>query len=406
MPRIVRKSQQSYSSRLVDLLVAFSEDVSLVDWDQLSRRWIGLAGLLINLFFWALRAQADHISKTAVESVFDSHPASKLGRSGSVRNGWTSKLVLLASTLCVVGSVFNTWYCFSRKRGYQLAPQSSGRPHLSTSDEKPAAGFSTPIQAARSIFTGATKGVRSEHADRPIVSIPANEDESRTVRMWDPSMVSLRIFSVFSPAHVLLTWSYSSRPANWIVLLLLSLQSLYLIEIFCQHVLDKKLIYGQVFSEYEKNFVEPRLSIMKRDVGVGTRADDNGVYVEVHTPKVGIIDARTAKTMPKSASQIRMHEWDIDSSIRDFPASPNVWAQQSPLKRSQSNHLIPTSRLSVASPIKAADGSPAKMYKPAGWSSSSGLQQGTHSISNLHKQAGEATIRRSRTSHSLGTKWD
>ena len=370
MPRIVRKTPQSYQAVVLDYLVGLSEDVSVIDWDELSNKWAIPFGAFINITYWILCAQRSYGTHHTNDRVFESS-TQRLNHTGD-NTKWSTVLWVAIMTL-TCASLANAWHCLTRQRQYQIS-----RP-VKESPSRP----TTPI-------------------DQSTTSPSAEKD---LVLIWDPSTASLRMFCVFSPAHAMLTWNFAESPIILGIVFILSAQLLYLVRLYEQHVKDKKLIYGQVFSEYEKNFVEPRLSIMKRDVGVGTRPDDNGVYVEVHTPKVGIIDAKTAKTVPRSASQIRMHDWERTEKAA-LPASPNVWAA-SPVKRSNGIYQGLSSRLSIASPVKAANGSPAKLFRPAGWSSSSAAGQQWGSSNSLSQDdSPQQSMKRSKTTSSLATRWE
>ncbi|CCG82484.1 Conserved fungal protein [Taphrina deformans PYCC 5710] len=227
-------------------------------------------------------------------------------------------------------------------------------------------------------------------------------DSRRVILAWNPSIVSLRLFCIFSPVHAIIIYSCAKNVLILLPVALLSAQNLYLVQLFEQYVQDKQSIYGQVFTEYENKFVQPRVGVMKRDVGVGTRPDDNGVYVEVHTPKVGIVDAsKTVSALPRSASLIKMHDWErpVTGVSRDMPMSPNVWAQSS---------VSQSTRHTVASPIKI-NGSPAKMFRPAGWgaSSTSGSFKGANPfVQNQGDNTDIGGMKRSKTTSSLSHNWD
>ncbi|ORY83126.1 hypothetical protein BCR37DRAFT_294984 [Protomyces lactucae-debilis] len=210
---------------------------------------------------------------------------------------------------------------------------------------------------------------RTYHVQAPAaVSLPGSPDDrpsssaAKAMVIWEPSLPSLRLFSILSPLHLFITWQLCLSPYLLFTLLALSATLLGALHLFMQHVQHKQRLYGHVFSEYDRTFVEPRLNIMKRDVGCGTSPDEQGVYVEVHTPKVGILDSRRERGIPKSASMVRMHDWE-QTTGGDLPSTPVLWRQQPQLSGISS----PAKGMSaLQSPVRRGR-SP---MKPAGWRSS------------------------------------
>lgn len=391
MPKLVRKSQSDWRTPMVDWYMSAAENLYLVDWDHLSSKCIVPFGAGLNVIYWFVCVQASFLKQTASGPVFETRNTSTIKSASRGSDHWWSHAMRTLSLLFIALSVLNVWYCFTRTRVYQLH-QKNDAP---TAD----ADENTSTQASRH-----ESKLRENIAFWPFTlkffSL-SRTSSSDCIIAWDPSLPSLRLFSVFSPVHTVLIFSYSKQPAVLLLTGLLSLQTAYLVHLYAQHVADKQMIYGQVFSEYESTFVQPRLGVMKRDVGVGTAPDDDGVYVEVHTPKVGIVDARKpAAGIPKSANQIRMHEWErpVMGVERGYPASPNVWAQ-SPTK------IAPSARRSIASPVKV-NGTPAKMFRPAGWGSSSGSFSSSNPFAPSGAPAVSNGIKKSRTMSSLASKWD
>lgn len=403
MPRIVRRSNSSYSALILDALLELSENLSLVDWDALSKRVIVPVGVGVNLIYWLICLQLSHLHKTANNAVFDSGNMNQ-SRNGRSKGHWWGRTLWTISVVFMFCSVANTWFCFSRRREYYLQRKEGSRP-ASDSSSNPSTPKRNNIGSSGSLGwdllgrLSPALGSRRSTAARP--STPDK------IVAWDPSLPSLRLFSVFSPVHVLINYKFAQSAMSLLIILLVSVQTLYLVHLYDLHVSHKRVIYGQVFSDYEKNFVQPRIGVMKRDVGVGTRPDDNGVYVEVHTPKFGIIDASKARSgIPRSASQIKMHDWERPV---DGHGSPNVWAIQSPIKPNPLPlHQHKSVRRSIASPMKI-NGSPAKMYKPAGWGtgpqyqSSGNLFTGQENESQQRQNSG---LRRSKTTTSLVNPWE
>lgn len=108
----------------------------------------------------------------------------------------------------------------------------------------------------------------------------APTDKSKEVwelALWDPTALALRLFCLFSPAHILVYWlflptAYSDpQPSVTIVktvflICLLSLQLLYLQSSYSQQSKDSSIIQKEVLNEYNTKYVHPRTRSLMRDV--------------------------------------------------------------------------------------------------------------------------------------------
>ena len=118
--------------------------------------------------------------------------------------------------------------------------------------------------------------------------------------VWDPAPLSLRLFCLFSPGHVLVYWLFlptavaDPRPSTTVVTTLvlaalLSTQLLVLQWSFSQQSKDSTVIHKEVLNEYDSKFVHPRTRPLVRDVG--TQYSESGKstdFVETHTPSIVI----------------------------------------------------------------------------------------------------------------------
>lgn len=98
------------------------------------------------------------------------------------------------------------------------------------------------------------------------------------IGLWDPTPLSLRVFCLFSPGHVLIYWMFlpvaisDPRPSVTVlttILLggLLSAQLYLLQSSFSQQSKDSSIIHKEVMNEYDTKFVHPRTQPLMRDVG-------------------------------------------------------------------------------------------------------------------------------------------
>ena len=434
MPRLVREQRRGVGAIVADWALARYEDISTLDLDGLSSRILLPTAVALNAVYWLSCYQLQ---------VLQEHSSTHLFRHNALderlaTTGRTLAAVLWALTNCLrIISFLNAVYCFASTKNYQVAATARLR------ESKGAIAFLTR-QAGRLLLFW-RHGKDDDDAQEQQAAHLAN---TQVLKAWNPSLASLRLLAIFSPVHAYLGWHFAHEPPVLAGLAMLTVLLTVMVEKYDGLLHDRRVIYGQVLRDYDRNFVEPRLSVMKRDVGVGTRADDDGVYVEVHTPKVGIIDSRTARDgkLPRSASLVRMYDWGSDpiaapsttaaqdlsraSSFRSdlhLPSSPNMWAQASPAKRMASSSSMgsfatglasktasavqQSSRRTIASPRK--EGSPTKLYRAAGWSAStndvstSGSERGQSGrlLSQMRSTAKgqQSGLRRSKTLHELAS---
>lgn len=138
----------------------------------------------------------------------------------------------------------------------------------------------------------------------------SHPDETRDVwevSVWDPTPLSLRLFAIFSPVHVLIYFlalpmtssttfsspgfvNFLSPPVTNTVgtifmmlatQFILSVQLIYTQKSFTQQAKDTTLIHKEVLHEYDQKFVHPRLNVLKRDVAVQTANRESGEAASV-----------------------------------------------------------------------------------------------------------------------------
>ncbi len=129
----------------------------------------------------------------------------------------------------------------------------------------------------------------------------AHPDKKRDVwelAVWDPLPISLRLFCLFGPVHVLVyamflpLASLDPRPSvtvfNTLVLqIILSAQLLFFFSKFTQQGKDNSIVQKEVMHEYDTKFVHPLMHPIVRDVGVQASIDTGSStedIVETGTP--------------------------------------------------------------------------------------------------------------------------
>ncbi|GKT45683.1 meiotically up-regulated gene 154 protein [Colletotrichum spaethianum] len=188
MPRLVRKKPLSERLKALlnpmDFLLWLSEELETRDWD--SKALGTQLGLGFNFAF--LLARANCVATEAEDDVFSD------GSSGNIITFVVRPLVWILGVL----SFANAFYAMTRTRQYRLFQVNvEDKPHTPSAQRvkarsDPAA--SSPLRLLNSILVPETAESRA-HPDRT--------HDVWELSVWDPLPVSLQLFCLFSPGHVL-----------------------------------------------------------------------------------------------------------------------------------------------------------------------------------------------------------
>ncbi|RPB03260.1 hypothetical protein L873DRAFT_1670674 [Choiromyces venosus 120613-1] len=307
-----------------DLFLALSIWLESHDWDNLQNTVKNPLGLALNILCLISRANSNGGARRSGAEDVLRRPAG--GYPGGVRSGgagWGSGLSYffwVLSWVLAAGSIVNAIYCFTRKRRYRLFESNIEIEPTTPSarrvpvDSSPTAA--TPLRLFGNIMDSFTATPESR----------SHPDETRDVwevSVWDPTPLSLRLFAIFSPVHVLIyfltlpmtsnTTFSGSGFANYFptplatnavgtifmilaTQLILSVQLIYTQMSFTQRAKDTTLIHKEVLHEYDQKYVHPRLNVLKRDVAVQTANRESGeaASVELFTPNPNRQGFRTA----------------------------------------------------------------------------------------------------------------
>ncbi|KAH6996483.1 hypothetical protein BKA56DRAFT_726319 [Ilyonectria sp. MPI-CAGE-AT-0026] len=264
MPRLVRRQPlfERIMSALnpMDFLLWLSEELETRDWDSTSAGT--QLGLGLNFVF--LIARANSSASSSNDDVFSDDNGS----------GWLSFFVYPLVWTLIMFSSSNAYYTITRTRKYRLfeanvevepSTPSARRVKVDQSNSSP----STPLRYLAKIIAPDTPESRAH---------PDKASDVWELSVWDPLPVSLRLFCLFGPGHVLVYMLFlplaplDPRPSmtvfNTLVLqAIISGQLLFFCSRFTQQAKDTAIIQKEVLREYDSKFVRPHLHPVVRDVG-------------------------------------------------------------------------------------------------------------------------------------------
>lgn len=97
------------------------------------------------------------------------------------------------------------------------------------------------------------------------------EKDVWVLRVWDPSLFQLHLLATFSPAALALIWLTANVVALWkiaVAVTLVNATGYTLTTRFLQLVTDRQIIYQETFNEYNKKYVIPKTSVLRKDAMV------------------------------------------------------------------------------------------------------------------------------------------
>ncbi|EFQ99926.1 hypothetical protein MGYG_02933 [Nannizzia gypsea CBS 118893] len=317
MPPLIRRRPlleriKAYLNPL-DFLLWLSEELDSSDWEQWEKEWALPVGIALNVLFLVARANSQKGSR-AHDDVF--------GDDGGVSYvAWLASFIVHSLALL---SISNALYAFCRTRPYRLfevpidnvpSTPSAKRVQVNSSPMS-----STPLRFISNVLS-ATSAEKRAHPD-------AHRDVWQ-VSVWDPHPLSIRLFCLFSPGHILVYWlflptlSSDPRPSVTIVTtiflaLLLTAQMSTLSASYSQQAKDSALVHKQVLNEYDTKFVHPRTNPDVRDVATQfTEADS---YIQHKDEKYNVVETyaptTTQQTFKTRPNPNYIHHVDPDYRVK------------------------------------------------------------------------------------------
>lgn len=287
----------------------------------------------------------------------------------------------------------NAAYTFYRQRHYRLfessveAPPSTPSAHRVRVDSSPVA--SSPLRFLSNMLGGENAEARSHpYATRDVWEIA----------VWDPTPVSLRMFCLFSPGHILVYWLFlptaisDPRPSTTVITTmvlagLLSAQMLLLQSSFSQQSKDASVIHKEVMNEYDIKYVHPRTQPQMRDVGTqycnsGMSTDgipqyeDENVSVDVYAPTFIINRGFHTRPNPRYAKHV-----DPDGSAWRAVPSGGISTSIAPPVQT------PAHLRDLSSPVRPQTAIRQPQFRAAGTGDGGSLGIFSHANSPLRKSA-------------------
>lgn len=272
MSRRVRKAplserlQNYFDPR--DWALWLSEEIQTSDWVKVQGKPTWAIGITCNLLFMIALSNSNG-SVPADDDVFGDYTA----RAGS---GWFRAFCWLLTLTLTVSSLLNTFYVFTSTRKYRFFER-----HL---DELPRTPSAKRVRVDDSPVAPSPLKYFADKFSLGTADQRAHPDETQDVvelSVWDPPPLCLRLFTLFSPAHAIVYWSFlptsslDPRPSVTIVrtiflAALITAQSFALEAFFIQQVQDKLILSREVLHEYDTKYVHPSINRPARDVAIQT----------------------------------------------------------------------------------------------------------------------------------------
>ncbi|KAK7956173.1 uncharacterized protein PG986_005395 [Apiospora aurea] len=300
--RLVRKrplmERVKASLNVMDLLLWLSEEIETRDWDS---NVVGTQlGLAFNFAFLIARANSGR--KSTADDVFGDETDA----------GWMVFLVGSIVWFLVGFAALNAFYTMNRTRKYRLFEAD-----VEKQQNTPSAHRVRVQSSPGGVFTAAI--------------LVTYDKDVWELAVWDPLPICLRLFSLFSPGHVLVYWIFlpleplDPRPSVTVVKCLflqviLSGQMWLLQSRFSQQNKDTSIIQKEVMREYDTKFVHPRLYPTVRDAS--TQLSQDGIGNEQEAVEVGTPSTVLRRGFRTNPNPNYAKHFDPDGDVT--PARPST----------------------------------------------------------------------------------
>lgn len=287
------------------------------------------------------------------------------------------------SWILIAVSLSNAFYALTRTRKYRLfeadVEVKPSTPSVRRVNIDSSPGSNSPLRYFADIITPESAASRAH---------PDKTKDVWELSVWDPLPISVRLFCLFSPGHVLVyvlffpLASLDPRPSvsvfNALMMqVILSAQMLFLATRFAQQAKDNAIVQKEVMHEYDTKFVHPRIHPIVRDVGTqfSEESDTADALVEVGTPATLIKRSFYTNPNPNYTSHI---DKDAEPSMHSNVMRPQMFTPPTASRRSEAFTPAFSQRPSASRKSMPA------AYTPSGAATSStALSTGTSTGGNL-----------------------
>lgn len=244
----------------------------------------------------------------------------------------------LSWTLIAV-SLSNAFYTLTRTRKYRLfeadVEVKPSTPSVRRVNVDSSPGSNSPLRYFADMMTPESAASRAH---------PDKTKDVWELSVWDPLPISVRLFCLFSPGHVLVYVLFfplaalDPRPSvsvlNALMMqVILSAQMLFLASRFAQQAKDNAIVQKEVMHEYDTKFVHPRLHPIVRDVGTqfSEDSDSGDTIVEIGTPATLIKRSFYTNPNPNYTSHVGK---DAEAPLHNNIMRPQMFTPPTASRRS------------------------------------------------------------------------
>lgn len=241
----------------LDLLLSLNEQVSLIDWDSYSERVALPMGVVLTVIFFFVRLYQDNQPVVRRSQYFQYDEGvlqgSKYFRSGGGQ-AWGLWFAGCAQWLIIAVNIINTLMFMMTTRRYVVFNK-----------DVVASSHARKVSNTRSWWPWSS------------VQGPEGVDSFWEMNIWNPSKFCTYLFISFPPFNLMLLYTSSSSFINLFYLLITSVVLYFVIvKGYLQLIEDKQMIYRETFDEYQRKYVNPQLSVARREVAVDATQGPHG----------------------------------------------------------------------------------------------------------------------------------
>ncbi|KAI9475001.1 hypothetical protein LPJ78_004911 [Coemansia sp. RSA 989] len=282
---VIRKQKTSFWDAIRDWILHIVEDYELIDWNRVSEATSWPCALAFNVLF-VMVSMARQISSRQpdFDAIIDPDTRHRLARASSSsrwnsayrdhvsyaeqkHSRWSGILLLFQVSLYLI-SLINAWWLFSTRRTYQMRMMDAAK--ASSNCRRVPLGTRRPSWARS--FAGKVVWAIWKRIARIDDQI---QGEIWELSLWTPTTFSRNLFCWYSPVQLLIM-SFMNG-SNWYYILPLAaavaVQCTFVVFTYSRLVKDKQVLFGEMYNEYNENFVNPRVFAPKTEAATSTMED-------------------------------------------------------------------------------------------------------------------------------------
>lgn len=292
--RLVRKLPllERIKAYPLDLILSLNELSALIEWDDYVRHTLPLGYGLCLLFTFLCKISQYYatVNQKRQNQLFSSDydiyrqvrqraisgssvpiDQPKYSSSGPAGKHWmwlVNSFLIGLATFSTINAIYLFW--LSNKDYTLLHSSTSGAAPRASNvvTQNMAASHNSFLQKILSFFDSPQYEEETDSEADTTYEINVVKKDVFVLKVWDPSHFQGHLFATFSPVTLAAVWLVSYSVSFWKLALVIALANALLYAVFAKFFLlvsDRQIVYQETFNEYNRKYVIPKTSVLKKN---------------------------------------------------------------------------------------------------------------------------------------------